>query len=328
MKRLIPSFLSAILLFVLASAVFSLTARADTFGSGANTFDIEFVPIGDAGNLPDTTGDPNPAGAVAYEYRIGKYEISESMIDQANALAADAGDPLGITHDGRGPNKPATRVSWFEAAQFVNWLNTSKGKTPAYKFDDQGDFQLWEPTDDGYDPDNLFRNTEAHYFLPSVDEWYKAAFYDPVSDQYFDFPNGKNTAPLPVASGPDANTAVYNQAGPADIMLAGGEGPYGTVAQGGNVLEWQESPLSKITIQIPTPDVRSFRGEDWGLVISPSALSSSVIDDRLARFPANSLGFRVACVPEPSAFLLLSLGGSGLFLRSRFHDIECDIRHS
>ena len=104
-------------------------ALADTFGSGANTFDIEFVAIGDPGNAADTTGNPNPAGSVPYAFRMGKFEISEQMIDKAN----DEGS-LGITKDTRGPDKPATRVSWNEAARFVNWLNMSSGSSPAYKF--------------------------------------------------------------------------------------------------------------------------------------------------------------------------------------------------
>ncbi|MCI0332092.1 MAG: hypothetical protein L0228_02555, partial [Planctomycetes bacterium] len=59
-------------------------AYADTFGSGANSFEIQFVQIGSPGNPPDA--NPNPAGAVPYRYRIGRYEISEQMIDNANAL--------------------------------------------------------------------------------------------------------------------------------------------------------------------------------------------------------------------------------------------------
>jgi hypothetical protein len=103
------------------AAVYFLCAdisRADTFGSGVNTFSIDFVTIGNPGNPPDA--NPNPAGAVPYEYRIGKYEISEQMIDKANALGG-----LGITKDARGPDYPATSVTWYEAAKFVNWLNTS-----------------------------------------------------------------------------------------------------------------------------------------------------------------------------------------------------------
>ena len=158
------------------------------FGSGANSFQIDFVTIGNPGNPPDA--NPNPAGAVPYAYRIGKYEISEQMIDKANALGG-----LGITKDTRGPDKPATSVTWFEAARFVNWLNTSTGTVPAYKFDAGGNFQFWQPTDPGYDANNLYRNRLAKYFLPSVNEWHKAAYYDPVAGVYYDYPTGSDSVP-------------------------------------------------------------------------------------------------------------------------------------
>ena len=305
------------LLGLVVAVVFSSPAQADTFGSGDNTFEIEFVTIGDPGNAADTTGDPNPAGAVAYTYRMGKYEISEAMIDAANAIAADAGEPLGISHDNRGPNKPATRVSWFEAAEFVNWLNTSKGSTPAYKFDDQGDFQLWEPTDEGYDPDNLFRNTEAHYFLPSADEWYKAAFYDPVTDQFFDFPNGSDTALLPVASGTDPNTAVWNQGtGPADVMLAGGASPFGTVGQAGNVLDWEETELD-LSNDDPR-GARGARGGDFLLSISDLDLSSTFRNRSFPTAEPLNVGFRIASIPEPTTTWLIASGWICLLSRRSF----------
>ena len=100
--------------FVLIALGFSFflpqPARADTFGTGENTFEIEFVTIGDPGNTADD--DPNPSGAVDYVYRMGKYEISEQMIEKANTLGG-----LGITIDDRGPDKPSTSVTWFEAAR-------------------------------------------------------------------------------------------------------------------------------------------------------------------------------------------------------------------
>jgi formylglycine-generating enzyme len=276
-------------------------ASADTFGSGVNSFDIEFVHIGSPGNLADTTGDPNPAGSVSYSYRIGKYEISEQMIDKANALGG-----LGITKDTRGPDKPATRVSWFEAAKFVNWLNLDAGYPTAYKFDGTGTFQLWQPSDSGYDANNLFRNSEAKYFLPSADEWYKAAFYDPIAQVYWDFPNGSNTAPTAVASGTDPNTAIYDQAGPADIMQAGGPSPFGTVAQAGNVWEWEETAVDLVNDD-PVEN-RGFRGSAWlNTSGNPTSLSSSF--RHFIQLPGNSIGdtgFRVASIiPEPSAIILV-----------------------
>ena len=51
------------------SIIFVDRAEADTFGSGLNTFDIEFVTIGNPGNAADTTGNPSspyPTGAVGY----------------------------------------------------------------------------------------------------------------------------------------------------------------------------------------------------------------------------------------------------------------------
>ena len=86
------------------------------------------------------------------------------MIDKANSSGN-----LGITlqdmtsYGGNGVNKPATGISWFEVAKFVNWLNTSKGFVPAYKFDANGNFQLWSASDAGYDGTNPYRNTLANF---------------------------------------------------------------------------------------------------------------------------------------------------------------------
>jgi formylglycine-generating enzyme required for sulfatase activity len=241
--------LNQLLLTFLLLSPFSATATyADIFGSGPNTFDIEFVSIGNPGNVADTgvNANPNPAGKVDYTYRIGKYVISEDMINKANAEGN-----LFITHTGRGANKPATDVSWFEAIQFVNWLNTSTGSTPAYKYAGLN-FRLWEPGNAGYDPNNLFRNSLATYFLPSVDEWYKAAYYDPNRPGgagYYDFPTGEDAGPEPPDGidfpGDTIFTAVFfdggSNAGPNDITNVGLLSPYGTAGQGGNVYELHET---------------------------------------------------------------------------------------
>jgi formylglycine-generating enzyme required for sulfatase activity len=286
---------------------------ADSFGNGANSFEIEFVTIGSPGNASDATGDPNPVGSVSYAYRIGKYEISEDMINKANALGG-----LGIAHDNRGPNKPATSVSWFEAAIFVNWLNTSTGGTPAYKFDGSGNFQLWTLGDAGYNPNNLYRNSLARYFLPSVNEWYKSAYYDPNSGVYFDYPTGSDTEPTAVAGGLGTDTAVYGQSvatGPADITLGGGLSPFGTMAQGGNVWEWEETDsdlVNDLMSELPG-NHRGSRGACW-FCFSDSMLSSF----RSRQIPSvddPNIGFRVVSVPEPNTLACVGLLFAGLFVR-------------
>jgi hypothetical protein len=291
----------------LTFSCFVSVAGADTFGNGENSFENKFVPIGSPGNPADTTGDPNPAGSVPYSYRIGKYEISEQMIDKVNALGN-----LGITKDTRGPDKPATSIDWFEAARFVNWLNESTGHTPAYKFVNvigpRGgvigtEFALWEPSDVGYNSCNLFRNRFAKYFLPSADEWYKAAYFDPATNTWYDFPTGSNMPSTSVAGGIDPGTAIYRQelsAGPADIMNAGGLSPYGTMAQGGNVGEWEESAMDLLNNN--TAERRGGRGDNWQEL---GAGSAPVRSGGFPSIPHFAVGFRVVSIPEPNTMVIV-----------------------
>jgi formylglycine-generating enzyme len=326
------------MLALLAIARFDVhSAQADSFGIGANTFNIDFVTIGNPGNAADTrspNANPNPAGSVSYTYNMGKYDVSRDMITKANTLGtlgiplADMTSPS-FGGGGNGVNRPATGMSWNEAARFVNWLDTSTGRPPAYKFalqpgdagyDSNANIQLWTPTDAGYNPANLYRNSLAHYFLPSVDEWYKAAFYDPTSGVYYDYPTGSNSAPTPVASGTAAGTAVYNgQTGPADITLAGGLSPYGTMGQGGNVYEWEETDFDLVNGPTVTSGARGIRGGDWsyGSGFLSSSNRQGIGNPKVG---LNNIGFRVASTPEPSTLLLSALAcGAMWWSRKRFN---------
>lgn len=286
-------------------------AYADTFGIALNTFDIEFVTIGNPGNPADTTGNPNPAGSVPYIYRMGKFEISEDMIDAANALGS-----LGITHDSRGGDKPATSITWFEAATFVNWLNTSTGHTPAYKFNG-GNFELWQSGDAGYDPANPFRNSKAFYFLPSADEWYKAAYYDPTAGVYYDYPTGSDNVPDGIDFPGDATfDAVFTDGGmvaqPNDITDVGVLSPYGTAGQGGNVWEWEETEDDLVNDSVSS--LRGVRGGTWGRFGAEELLSSERSHFNPSREDNLNKGFRVASIPEPSSLLLGAMATGGTLL--------------
>ena len=303
---------TAVLILLTLALLYAPAAHADTFGSLGNTFDIDFVTIGDPGNTDDTSGDPSQAGKVDYTYRMGQFEISEDMINKANALGN-----LGIIHDNLGADKPATAISWLEAAQFVNWLNRDSGSTEAYKFDGGGNFQLWQSSDAGYNPNNLYRNSLARYFLPSMDEWYKAAYYDPNKTGgpgYYNYPTGSDMVPTALASGTAADTAVYDQSfatGPADIMLAGGLSPYGTMGQGGNVWEWEET--STDLLNNSSSSTRGLRGGFWNS--DSSVLAASFRGFGLPTNDNGSIGFRVASIPEPSSLLLGAMASVGLLMR-------------
>ena len=305
-----------------------------SFGSGANQFNMEFVTIGSPGNAVDTTGAPSPAGGVGYVYGIGKYEVSEVMIDKYNA--SQAGGVLQIAKNTRGPNKPATAVSWSEAARFVNWLNTSKGLHAAYKFTTQGVGDMianWSPVDvDDYDPLQPYRSKRATFVLTNYNEFYKAAFYDihkPGGPGYWNYATGSDNAPVPVAFGTDAGTAVYKQwpyIGPADVQAAGGLSPYGVMGLGGNVWEWLENNANLMSW--PNDPARLIRGGDWITALEydseTSWLSSSYLRANPYDAKYGTIGFRVAMVtpsggevPEPSTMAIFSLGALGMVYRAQ-----------
>jgi formylglycine-generating enzyme required for sulfatase activity len=304
-------------------------AAVVSFGSGGNSFSMEFVTIGNPNNAPDTTGDPNPAGAVGYTYGIGKFEVSEDMIDKYNSAFGNA-NSLTITKDSRGANKPATGVSWNEAARFVNWLNTSTGGFAAYKFTTNGvndNIALWTAADTlDYDSANPYRSKRATYVLPSYNEWYKAAYYNPSNSTYYNFPNGSDTAPTAVASGTTANTAVFKgQSEPADVDQAGGLSPYGVMGLGGNVNEWEESSFDLANNS--DSSIRGIRGGNWDDSFAPLGSSSRNNSD-VNGYPSDEypyVGFRVAslsssappAVPEPSMMVIGTLFGLGGLMAKR-----------
>jgi len=321
-----------------ASTAYVLESQAGivTFGTGANQFQMEFVTIGNPGNAADTTGKPTPAGAVGYTYDIGKFEVSRDMITKYNAEFGTSNKliiPLGRLSSGYNkPNKPATGVSWNNAARFINWLNTSTGGFAAYKFTTGGvndNIALWTAADTlDYDSANPLRSKRATYVLPSMNEWYKAAYYNPSDSNYYDFPNGSNIAPIRITSGTAAGTAVYNTNGPADVTLAGGLSPYGVMGMGGNVLEWEETSFLLDEISNVAAD-KANRGGCWAWTSielsslkrykgQPSGRNEYIIGLRVARLTSPSTPPPPPpAVPEPSSLVIGTLFGLGGLLAKR-----------
>lgn len=310
----------------------TLAAVTSVFGTGSNQFTMVFESVGNPGNAADNSGTPRPAGSVGYNFLMGKYEVSRDMIDKFNAS-----QPLNITmqnmtaYGGNLPNKPATGVTWNEAARFVNWLNTSTGYAPAYHYpngDVNDNILLWDKfaNPDDYDANNPFRSRRAKYFLPDYNEWYKAAYYDPNKNGgggYWMYPTKSDTEPVAVTNGTLPNTAVYStvnlpQLGPADITLAGGLSAYNIMGMGGNAYEWQESAFDLVNDD--PNEFRSFRGGDWSSThhflrsVNWSSIAPSDFD--------YNIGFRVGAinndppvVPEPSSMAMVLLGIGGYLTR-------------
>ncbi len=298
-----------VVLFTAFTLSFQPFAQADTFGTSGNEFTIDFRNIGNTSNAADTTG----YGAVPYQYRVGTYEITQDAITKATASGM-----ANVTAGAWSGSQPAANISWYEAAAFVNWLNTSTGKTAAYNLTFSGSWSmtLWSSeqawTAGGT---NLYRNKDAFYFLPSENEWYKAAYYNPGGSNYFLYPTASSSVPTAVASGTDAGSAVYNGAAavPAIVDSAGGLSPYGTMGQGGNVWEWNESAFDGSNSL--SSEVRAIRGGGW--FNTENSLRSSFRSGNGPTSGDNFIGFRVASVPEPSTYALVLLGAGAVYLWKR-----------
>ena len=186
----------------------------------ARAVTIDMVSVGDPGNTADTTGNPNPAGAVADSFQIMKYEFTnQRYADFLNSVAAtdtyslynadmDSDARGGITQSGASgsytyttktnmSDKPVNFVSWWDAARVSNWLmnggtSSSSTETGAYTFIG------------GQTTGNAPAvNSGATFYVPTEDQWYKAAYYKGGSTNagYWNYATQSDLAPTAVTSG-------------------------------------------------------------------------------------------------------------------------------
>jgi formylglycine-generating enzyme required for sulfatase activity len=165
------------------------------------------------------------------------------------------------------------------------------------------------------------RNVDAKWFLPTEDEWYKAAFYNPGLAAYYDYETGTNVAPdnhpTTSDSGNSANYATANGSGNYPLTSAGAyaqsASPFGTFDQAGNVWEWTESEYKDAVVGLG----RTLRG---GYLNGTTTMMRA--NNRLGRSEPISgadVGFRMAsiAVPEPSTILFAAVAFATLSIRRR-----------
>lgn len=305
---------------------------------------LEWVTVSDAGNAADSTG----YGSVSYEYQIMKYEVTNAQYAEfLNAKAASDPNNLyntsmgsdargGITRSGSSgsysysvksgyADMPVVYVSHLDAQRFANWIHNGQGS---------GDTETG-----AYTVGSLaIHSGLANVWIPTENEWYKAAYYQPMSaggpsDSYWLYPTRSDTQPTS-ATAPSAlaNAANYYYDDSIANGINGGyavtqstsfnggtnyltnvgaysnsSSYYGTFDQGGNVWEWNEAVFSGTA--------RGLRG---GSYIGVDSLQSSVPAFLDPANELNDVGFRLASsVPEPTRMVLLLTGGCGLLLRRR-----------
>jgi len=286
---------------------------------------------GNAGELSgEGAGGYGPlrsCGAVAYAYDVGRYEVTagqytaflnavavEDMYGLYNANMGSSADGCKIERAGAWgsymyrvaddwADRPVNYVSYWDACRFANWLHN--GQPTGVQ--GEGTTEAGAYTLNGYNGDDgrtIQRNSGWLRAVTSEDERYKAACHknDGVTGNYWDYPMSSSTSPNNGNPGGDTgNTANYNDGdytigSPYWRTIAGtfglSDSPYGTLDQGGNAWEWNES----IVLQVGSYAYRGWRG---------GAYSYNVDNLRAAvrngyHFPTHAdegLGFRVSKNP-------------------------------
>lgn len=326
----------------------SILTTAFMLGASAHAVvTLDWVTVADTGNGNDP-GTGSTWGAVPYLYKIMKYEVTNAQYAEfLNAKAAS--DPNGLYNANMGTaavggiiqsgisgsysynvksgyeDMPVVYVSHLDAQRFTNWIHNGQGA---------GDTETG-----AYTVGSLATHTlSADVWLPTANEWYKAAYYHPQaaggpSDSYWTYPTRTDTTPVSatppsasparanfyytdgIANGVNGGYAVtqstsYN----ASINYLSEVGAYsitstyyGTFDQGGSVWEWNDGVYGSN---------RGLRGGSWDH--DQFSMRAITHNDTLPTSESGVIGFRLASqIPEPSRALLLLGGLMSLALRRR-----------
>ena len=322
----------AIVLVVASVASAAQAQVSNVFNMPAGQTSLQFVTVGDPGNAPDTvveTDGTTGYGSVGYAYQMGKYDVTVGQYCQfLNAVArtdtyglyntnmntTNNADGCNITRSGLPgsyvysvasdwANRPVNFVSWGDSARFCNWLdNAQPTGSQGPNTTETGAYTMNGATTNSTLME-INRNAGATYFLPSENEWYKAAYYKGGSTTagYWTYPTQSNAAPSNMYSTTGTNNADYDNGGytiggpyyRTEVgAFAASPGPYGTYDMGGDVWQWNDSDIYGAG--------RGIRGGAFDA--TSSGLASSY--RQYAYYPTDetySYGFRVASVPGGGA---------------------------
>ena len=313
----------------LAFAVASLAASA--FGV---TINYNFV--GNPGNPGNSASNPAGLGAVSDIFKMATTETTnQQYVDFLNTVDPNGSNPNsiynasmgssavgGITFNAGGGSgakytvksgtastggsyatMPVSFVTWFSAARFANWLQN--GQVSGTAAMETGAYTL-----NGATSGNIVaRNPGAQVFLPSVNEWYKAAFYTGTGSTYTTWQTNSNSTPTATVTNVSlVNAANYSNAAVAAMNVGSyinSTSAYGMYDMLGNVAEMTDNTGASTST--------SFRamGGGWGGSVAAWNGTSAAVN-QLGTFSNQSYGFRVAAVPEPGTIALAGMGIAGL----------------
>lgn len=318
-----------ILVFVGAAVAACVAAHAQPDPSG-----IEFVTIGAPGNAPYRSANPddlaNGRGGVAYEYRIGRFEVTTAQwvafFNAAYDRPADDRIPHLLPPDHWGavpttPNTPGGRrwrvpagnemlpvgdISWRMAAIFCNWQHNSQALNREAFLSGAYDVSTFG-FNGGIFTDQLERSPGARFFVPSWDEWLKASHYSPTRDNgdgtiggWWMYSNGSDTPYVYGPPGVGQANAGFLTPSPFSIPLGAYSAmtPWGLMDAAGGATEWTEG----VRTLAGGDRYRVFEGSFWTLDRFTADLVDRINErgEEYPNVPTFEFGFRIASiVPAP-----------------------------
>lgn len=237
--------------------------------AGVPDYDFGWSVIGDPGNraanIDEAPGFWNSAGnpiitvgAVDHVYRMATTEVTctqyVEFLDAYRHHTSFALNDVELTGILVGYNpdidafqiqggheQAGVAITWRMAARYANWLHNGKGnqasdfETGAY---DTSTFTL---NDDGTFNDQLTHNAASRFWLPTLNEWVKAAHWDPEKNGgeggYWYYPNGSDQPP--VYASPDAGgTSNGGTDSVFGVASYDAMGPWGLFDTSGGESEW------------------------------------------------------------------------------------------
>ncbi|MEM8757160.1 MAG: hypothetical protein AAGF47_05185 [Planctomycetota bacterium] len=217
-----------------------ITAAAVAFSAAAQPTSMEFVTIGDPGNIGynniNDFGFPTAfegRGSVDYRYRITTQEVStREWLEFFNLFVAQ--DPaferiLDPNRWGADPIFPGSTtnrvhelqsfsfaadipiaVSFRQATMYLNWLHNGQTSDPASLESGVYDVSTFTENPDGTRNDQIEPSPGARFRLPTVDEFLKAGFYDPDKNGegpgWWEYGHSSDELPVPGLPGEGGET--------------------------------------------------------------------------------------------------------------------------
>ena len=255
--------------FILVSISFGL------FGSHAlaqASLGLDLVTVGSPGNRPTIASEvPDrpewQVGSVGYEYRMMRteltvaqhFEFAQAYLQFKPQAIADSGllgPSLARTLDDQLIMFPETAnmpsaMSWHMTARLCNWYHNGKVRAPWAFETGAYETSTFIQLPDGSRLDQLTRNANAQFWIPSIDEWIKGAYYDPNRygtglEGYWRQPNGTNET---LISGYSLDGGQTNAGSGVDFfqMDVGQyphvQSPWGLLDVSGGRIEWLEDAV-------------------------------------------------------------------------------------